>query len=567
MKVSKKRSSVIERELRTLVKVLSEHPERLKKLSQKELDGTLQVLRYRLRKKCRKDLYFLCKYVIGFKDMVRRFHGPLSKKVQKANKWVLKRKLVRFVPWLFRRRLWLMFRGSFKTSIITVGHSIQLLTLDSNLRICIANNKLGNAQEMLTVIKNVFMYNELFRFLFPEFCPQPNKEGKIEWGTKSQVTLPNRTDRTLKEGSIECAGVDTGLVSRHYDIIKKDDLVTEKSVTTEDQIQASIDWDRLSISLLDSPGRGFFDWIGTIYDDRDLYCHLLKRKKERLFRYIVRLEDDSGHSILPERFSDVEKEQIKEDQGEYIYSCQYMLEPVSKKDRKFKPEWFSNYWDELPKFFAVCILVDPANARKKTAKYTAMVVHAVDQEKNWYLIDGVFDKLSATQRVEALFGLVRKWYLYLRLVSYETIGFQETDRVFIERKMKEESIYFSINSIEAQEQSKHGRIEGLVPFYEYKKIFLPRKLPYFSKYHGRTIDIVETLRYEALRFPKGEHLDFLDAQSQQLRYMHVHPLKVTKKKVIEPGSFFWYRNKVKNYNKNPRKQFYDIEEVWDKIPV
>jgi len=557
----------ISRDFEKLLTILSSSPTRIDKLSDKDLSKLLRILKYRIRRKCKKDLYFLCKYVIGFKDMVYRFHYPICKRVQNSNRYIVRRKALRFIPRKFRRRLWLLFRGSFKTSIITIGHSIQLLLLDVNLRICLANYKLANAEEMLTIIKNVFMYNDLFRFLFPEYCLQPNREGKIEWGTKSCITLPNRTDKTLKEGSIECAGVDTGLTSRHYDVMKKDDLVTEKSVTTEDQIQASIDWDRLSISLLDSPGRGFFDWIGTIYDDRDLYCHLLKRTEKKLLRHVVKLEDESGHSVLPERISDIEKEHIKEEQGDYIYSCQYMLEPVALKDRKFKPEWFTNYWDELPKFFAVCIYVDPANARKKTAKYTAMIVHAVDGSKNWYLIDGVFDKLSPTQRVEALFGLVRKWYSYLRLVSYETIGFQESDRIFIERKMHDENIFFRIESIEAQDKTKLGRIEGLVPFYEYKKIFLPRELKYFSKYHGRMIDIVEMLKYEALRFPKSEHLDLLDAQSQQLRYVHVYPLLKKEEKKMVPGSFDWYRMKIKKYNKNPKKRYYELDEVWDKIVV
>lgn len=524
----------------------------------------MRVLRHKLRKMGKKDLYFLIKYILGYTDLDHKLHRPLCRKIQKVNKYVVKRHLLKSIPPLIRNRLWLVFRGSFKTTILTIGHTTQLILRDPNIRICIASNKLDNAKDMLGSIKQHFMLNPLFRFLYPEFCPQPNADGKIEWGTSTKVTVANRTDLTLKESTIECAGVDTGLTSRHYDYLKKDDLVTDKSVTTEEQIQTSIDWDRLSLSLFNIPEKGFTDWIGTIYHEMDLYMHLLKRPKDQLFRYIKAVVNDIGDSVFPTRFTKHGIQLIREDQGEYIFSCQYLLEPIATKDRRFHDHWFITY-DKLPDYYSICILVDPAATRKKYSKYTAMVVHAIVREEGkikWYLVDGVFDKLSPTQRVDALFRLVRKWKHALRLVSYETIGFQDTDRVNIERKQKEDDFYFSISRINAQAKTKDGRIEGMIPFYENGKVLFPKRLPYYSIYHAKVIDIVQIIKYELLKFPQSEHKDFIDAQSQQLQHGFYPPVKAIPQPSIKPGSFFWYRNKLRMASKNQNIQLEKQEDVW-----
>lgn len=552
-----------------LVETLADRPELIDTFDDTKLPKFIKVVKYHLRNKCRKDLYFLAKYILGHKEMNWRFHKPICNLMQEVNYYVKHRKSMKEIPESIRNRLWLIFRGSFKTTVLTISHSVQLMLIDPNIRICLASNKLDNAKGMLLSIKIQFMQNPVLRFLFPEYCPSANKDGKVEWGTSTSITLPNRNDLTIKEGTIECAGVDTGLISRHYDYMKKDDLVTDKSVNTQEQIESSINWDRLSISLFDVPEKGFNDWIGTIYHEMDLYGHLLKRNHKKLFRYLMKAETSEGIPIFPERFTKKGLDAIREDQGEYIYSCQYLLEPIAEKDRRFRPEWFKTY-DKIPDRFSICILVDPASARKRGACYTSMVVHAIVREEGtikWYLVDGVFDKLSVTQRVNKLFALAKKWREHLRIVSYETIGFQESDKVFLKTKMDKEDFHFSIREIDGQAVSKEGRIEGLVPFYEYGKILFPKTLLYYSTYHGRMIDIVDVIKYELLRFPQAEHLDFIDAQSQQLRYPFAAPMIAKPDTTPQPGSFMFMRAKLKSYNSNPLRRHYSMEEVWDKIKV
>lgn len=545
---------------RTLVGMIDSNEGLLDSMSKEEYQTAIYFIKNKMRDKCFKDLYFLCKYVIGYKDMTPDFHGPLCKKMEEVNEKYLKRKELPYIRLRDRSRLWMVFRGSFKTSVLNVGHTIQLMLLDPNIRVCMASNTLDNAKAMLKILKNVFMKNPLFRFLFPEYCPKVSPTGKVEWGTNQSVVLPNRTNLTLKEGSIECAGVDTSLTSRHYDYLKKDDLVTPKSVNTYEQIQLTIDWDRLSISLFDEAQKGFTDWLGTRYDERDLYGHLLKREDKDLERTIVPVRDTLGNIVFKERFTEESLEQIQEDQGSYIFNAQYLLKTIPKEGQKFFDHWFKTY-ESLPNEYGICILVDPAAGNSKAACYTSIVVHAMCKIENktyWYFVDGVFDKLRPTQRIQKVFDMVKKWKDSLRIVSYETIGFQETDKAFLEKKMEEEQFHFHITQIKQQTTSKERRIEGLVPFYEYGKIFFPKHMYYNSEWSGKRIDLVEILKYELIKFPQSEHLDFADAQAQQLAYSKVTPFIKEEKKEIVVGSFNWFRDKVIKEKKRKKKSSFDI---------
>jgi hypothetical protein len=130
------------------------------------------------------------------------------------------------------RRLWLWSRGFFKTSLITEAHSLWLIVNNPNIRILIVSFSLEVAKKPFAAIRNQFMLNNDFRYFFKEFCPKPNKDGKIEFGTSEQLTLPNRT-KGLKEPTLMCAGVGTNITGLHFDWMKIDDLVNRDSVSND----------------------------------------------------------------------------------------------------------------------------------------------------------------------------------------------------------------------------------------------------------------------------------------------------------------------------------------------
>ena len=235
------------------------------------------------------------------------------------------------------RRLWLWARGHFKTSLITEAHTVFLLVGNPDIRLLVVSNTLEIAKTMLRNIKDQFIKNEAFRDIFFDFVPEPNKDGKIEFGTTESFVLPNRK-RVLKEPSVMCAGVGTNLTGLHFDYMKIDDLVTKDSVTNDNQINLSKEYYASLRQLFDNPMVPKEDVIGTTYHFNDLYADLVKNPDFE--KSIIPIRDAFGKIYFHERFTEEGISQLENDPslGPYAFSSQYLLNPVNPKDIKFKEE-------------------------------------------------------------------------------------------------------------------------------------------------------------------------------------------------------------------------------------
>jgi phage terminase large subunit-like protein len=296
----------------------------------------------------------------------------------------------------------------------------------------------------------------------------------------------------------------------HFDYEKIDDLVTKDSVSNDTQIQTSKDYYSTLRQLFDNPSYPKEDVIGTIYHFNDLYCDL--RKSRRMVESFVPVSQEGGVSF-PERFSSESLSSILIDVGPYEYATQYMLNPVNPADAKFKGEWVK-YYEKTPEGLAEYIVCDPASTQKKRSDYTVIMRWGVDHAGNHYLLEGVRDKFTAFQRIDALFMLVRN-SRSLKWVKYEVIGGRHGDLEIIRKRQIDEQLFFRIEETKSSTGSKADRIEQrLVPAYHAGVIFWPRQLTYKSMYDGRTHDFVQDIQLEYLQFPFSEHDDILDCQSQ-----------------------------------------------------
>lgn len=441
-----------------------------------------------------------------------------------------------------RERLWLMFRGSFKTTVITIAHTIQLMLLWPDIRILISSHKKeGGSQEILGAIRQHFKANKTFRSLWPEYCPKPNTVGQIEFGTTERVTLPNRSPECAwPESTIEIAGLTTDVTGRHYDYIKNDDLVTRDSVTNETMIQKTRQFKALQKFLFNQPEWGIMDNIGTFYHFNDIYNTLRKSKGiTKLVVPIVRddqIEPEKWEPTLPERFTSKGCYELKTDPSMTLqdWNNQYMLNPIPPEDQIFRPEWFERlgffYQPEeiLNKTLRVRIFVDPANKKKKKSDYTAMIALGVDADGTIFLLDIIRDKLNVEERTNLAISLVRKYNE--RSMWYETIGFQDTDKYIIDKKCRESGYYIIVNEIAGQSGRKEDRIAGLQPIYQLGNIRWPEHYWYYSKYEKVKLDMIELLKDEFLMFPKCEHDDMLDCHQMMLRAPEFKPSKKKEEK-------------------------------------
>lgn len=528
-------------------------PEAWLRLSDEEFGLAVREFK---RELCKRDLFYLTTEVLGYKQLSESLHRPLCMVVQAVNPIIEAKPEAKartkfpfnlaLIPAHMREfyyldsssktRLFMMFRSSFKSTIITIAHTIQLMLLEPNIRILIASHKKqGGSEEFLRSIKHHFTRNEAFRSLFPDYCPQANSQGTIDWGTMEKVTLPNRT-KGFPEATIETTGVTTDVTGRHYDVIKADDLVTRESVTNESMLEKTEEYNALLRFLFDQPEWGVLDYIGTPYHFADLYAKL--REQASITKVIVPIIDAAGQSTFPERFSDEGIATLKQDPSmtSAVYSAQYLLNPIAADEQVFRPEWFKHpdfYYDRLPENLNHYIFVDPASTQRKTSDYTAIMHIGISEKNHIYVIDMLRDKLLDADRVRTVFKVAQKYGI--QKVHYETIGFQSTDAYNIRRHGVETSYYMSVEEIKGSKASKEDRIRGLQYLFESAAIHFPRSYNYFSKFHQREVDMLDAFRKEAFMFPKCEHDDMLDCLSFVLG---IRTHSASKVKVEQPDDEF-----------------------------
>lgn len=219
-----------------------------------------------LRHKCSTDLKFLCKNVLGMNAWEDSLHNDLAA----------------FLNSPTDKKLILVPRGHLKSSIVTVGWSIQQLLKNPNNRILITNAVWDLARLFLREITGLLTEKSLLNEIYGAFDGQGSKF------TQDEITISQRTIGTIKEASITTAGIEKALTGGHYDIIVHDDLVEENNCQTKEQIQKVIRFYQNSLDLLDPGGQLLV--VGTRWAMGDLYGHLIESEMDSL----------NGVKVLPE---------------------------------------------------------------------------------------------------------------------------------------------------------------------------------------------------------------------------------------------------------------------------
>lgn len=532
------------------------------------------------RERCKTDLFYLAHDILGYSDLTESIHRPLCQLVSSVNPlmvelakrgrkyndsnelgdatrgavkgdkvdfggtgWggerlekptqnsiknftlpstesinnLINNQIIQFNPEA-RTRLFLLFRGAFKSTIITIAHTIQLMLIWPDIRILIASHKKeGGSQKFLGSIKDHFIRNKRFRKLFPEYCPKPNTAGQIDWGTSEQVTLPNRTE-IYPEATIEIAGNTTDVTGRHYNYLKIDDIVTRESVTNESMLEKTEEFNALLTFLFDQPEWGIADYAGTCYHFADLYSVL--RNSPQVTKFILPVWSEDKVPTVPERFTTKGIEAIRNHPSmtSYQFSAQYLMNPIPAEDQVFRPEYFNKggfYYDKLPSNLKVYVMVDPANKQRKESDYTALITIGIDSSGDLWFIDIIRDKLTLDGRAKLVCDILLKHGVHT--VNYESVGFQSSDIKSIREMGAQRDWYISVNEIKASRQSKEDRIRGLQYYFEQGKVHWPKRYMYFSKYHNREFDMVDIFRRELWMFPSCEKDDLADCASFILR--------------------------------------------------
>ena len=113
--------------------------------------------------------------------------------------------------------------------------------------------------------------DSLFQVLFPEHCLSPLEGNQLEFQTPAA--------EESKEPTVRAASIDQALSGSHYNVLKLDDVVTNENTKTATRIKDNIKQITIDNGLLNP--NGFYDVIGTWYDERDYYGVTIARTEKR----------------------------------------------------------------------------------------------------------------------------------------------------------------------------------------------------------------------------------------------------------------------------------------------
>lgn len=197
--------------------------------------------------KCLESLFYFSRECLGYKDLEIETHE----------------KFIRVLESHATRKILVMPRGTFKSSLGSVAYPIWRLLRDPDLTILLDSELYSNSKNFIREIKG-HLQSERLRQIFGDMVGTKWDEGEI-------IVKPR--ERNRKEASITAGGVGTTKVGQHYDLIIGDDYNSPQNSETPEKCQKVIGHVRYNLNIL-NPG-GEYAFIGTRYAERDVLGFLL----------------------------------------------------------------------------------------------------------------------------------------------------------------------------------------------------------------------------------------------------------------------------------------------------
>lgn len=359
------------------------------------------------------------------------------------------------------------------------------------------------AKTFLRQLKHEMETNDDLKDTFPDILYRNPKVQSPKWSEDDGLRVIRKSNP--KEETVEAYGlVDGQPTGRHYLIVNYDDVVVEEISRSPEMLNKVTKAWEISTNL--GTEGGWARYIGTRYHAMDTYGVMMSRGiPARIYPCTSDGSEDFENKAV---LRSVEFLQLRrQQQGPYTFGAQMLLNPTADKAQGFREEWL-RYWPAVhAEGLNVYILVDPASKKKKSSDYTTMWVVGVGGDGNYYVIDGVRDRLNLVERRKWLFALHRKWRP--KGVGYEEYGMQ-ADIEHMNYVMGEENYRFTITPLGGS-LAKEDRIKRLVPVFENGQLFLPERGILITNFEGRQVDIIrELVEDEYLAFPVCAHDDGLD---------------------------------------------------------
>lgn len=220
---------------------------------------------------------------------------------------------------------------------------------------------------------------------------------------------------------------------------------------------------------------------------------------------------DDGTLFFPERLTHEFLERARRTMGSYLFANQYQNIIVPDEEKKLRKEWL-RYTTELPTLSTRFGFIDPAIGQHKHSDFTGIAIIYADIHGTWTLRLGARYRLTPTQIVNKAFDLCEEFKL--DALGVESVAYQEALLYLMAEEMQKRQKVIPVKGITRSRVSKHSRILGLVPRFEWARIFLfPGMTDFEDEYDS---------------FPRGQNDDILDALAS-LEELVYYPVKESDK--------------------------------------
>ncbi len=434
-----------------------------------------------LRWACTSDeywsLYFFCKVILGYKDLIPEVHLLYCEFLDSKDS---------------NYKLAMMPRD-FVKSWILYAKAIRDYLRDHDRRMLLAMSTEDNARKASEYIANVFTKNKLLRMLFPEAVP--NTEDKDRWEVKAR-TLPRHTD--APEPTFTFAGVKTELVSGHYDDIFLDDIFAKEASESPDIAARVFSMVAACEALRNDPKTSGIIHTCTRWSMDDVAARIIGFDKQQTDEKIFRAEGDSryiclkrsvvedGQPIWPQKFPNEELAKLEkgyEAQGVgYFFAFQHMNNPIDARVVEFPTP---RHWERddkgniillqpdgkepiviREKDLFLTMTIDPGYKEKKKNDDSAICVigsHPAGYRINLFSWNG---KLSPQKMIRQIVNVVNDFESKgrpLAAVGMETNSTQVAFQQWIKETANAMGVYIPWRPIKTSTQkSKHSRIRQMI---------------------------------------------------------------------------------------------------------
>jgi hypothetical protein len=375
-------------------------------------------------------------------------------------------------PWLYDRcreleaapdgyiDLWA--RDHYKSTEITFAGGIQEILKDPEITIGIFSHTKTIAKKFSGQIKRELEQNTYLKQLYPDVLYQNPERQSARWSEEAFIV---RRKSNPAEATVEAWGlVDGQPIGKHWVLMIYDDVVTQESVQTADQIAKTTNAWGLSLNLADTRRQRTW-YIGTRYDIADTYREIMSRgaAKPRIYP-----ATDNGQPNGKPVFMTQAQLEKKKLQGSKNFACQMLQNPAAGNNAEFSLKSFRQY-EIRPTTLNVYILGDYAGSRRSGSNRSAIMVIGMDSASNFYLLDGVCHRLKLSERWKWLKYYHRKWSsqpgIQAVRVGYERYGAQSDIEYFNEIMLIEKYSFLieELNTPREGEISKNNRIRRMQP--------------------------------------------------------------------------------------------------------